>query len=332
MTLSQQILPLLNSDQPKDAEHHEYAERVAVVAPFARLVLPGDLPITLDGKEAVTVEPTLPISLSKPISRSFVYPERPTSQSGPWVTQPSVGQHPYPRRTDQMVYESYDQERGEQRDLPTAIPLLTWKQRGKNYLPDVGLQETAHQEQEMNHKVYKQPLARLAEGKTLWNTWRHNFSELQAFEPDLHGADLHQADLQNLDLHQADLTEANLQEANLRGADLHEADLRHADLRKADLSNANLLKSHLHGADMRGALLHNACLTGADFSNTDMRGVDFSGAVLRKAVFREANMSGVNLSDIDLDKVDLRNANLKEAILSNMSLEPKAFPDVDDGR
>lgn len=62
MTLSQQILPLLNSDQPKDAEHHENAERVAVVAPFARLVLPGDLPITLDGKEAVTVEPTLPIS------------------------------------------------------------------------------------------------------------------------------------------------------------------------------------------------------------------------------------------------------------------------------
>ena len=78
----------------------------------------------------------------------------------------------------------------------------------------------------------------LLSGKTLWNTWRRDHSELQAFEPDLHIADLHRADLRGIDFHGADLTEANLQEADLRGADLREADLRHADLRGANLSTA----------------------------------------------------------------------------------------------
>jgi uncharacterized protein YjbI with pentapeptide repeats len=55
----------------------------------------------------------------------------------------------------------------------------------------------------------------LATGKTPWNRWRRENAEVQAFEPDLHGADLH-----GMDLHEADLTEANLQDADLREADL----------------------------------------------------------------------------------------------------------------
>src|SRR5438270_2978610 len=90
---------------------------------------------------------------------------------------------------------------------------------------------------EMNLMASQHHLDLLSSGKTLWDTWRRKYSDVQAFEPDLHGADLHKADLRRADLHRTDLTEANLREA----------DLRHTNLRGANLNDANLLKARLHG-------------------------------------------------------------------------------------
>ena len=50
------------------------------------------------------------------------------------------------------------------------------------------------------------PLELLSSGKTLWDKWRREYPDVQAAEPDLHGADLHGADLRRADLHGADLT------------------------------------------------------------------------------------------------------------------------------
>jgi uncharacterized protein YjbI with pentapeptide repeats len=57
--------------------------------------------------------------------------------------------------------------------------------------------------------TYQKPSSILASGNTIWNTWRRDFADVQAFEPDLHTADLHQASLKGIDFHEADLTEAN---------------------------------------------------------------------------------------------------------------------------
>ena len=46
----------------------------------------------------------------------------------------------------------------------------------------------------------------LSSGKTLWGKWRRAYPDVQAVEPDLHGADLHGVDLHGVDLHGADLT------------------------------------------------------------------------------------------------------------------------------
>ena len=45
-------------------------------------------------------------------SHQLPYPTWPTSQPGPQATPPPSGQDAYPLRSDQMVYECYDQERG----------------------------------------------------------------------------------------------------------------------------------------------------------------------------------------------------------------------------
>ncbi len=78
---------------------------------------------------------------SAPAHRPFTYPAWPTSQPGPQATSPLLGQHPHWLRTDQMVYECYDQERG----MPCVSPSLLAVQlhRGKTYLPDISVQEVA---------------------------------------------------------------------------------------------------------------------------------------------------------------------------------------------
>lgn len=76
-----------------------------------------------------------------PAHHPFTYPAWPTSQSGPQPSSPLLGQHPHRLRTDQMVYECYDQERG----MPCVSPPISAIQlhRGKTYLPDTGIQEVA---------------------------------------------------------------------------------------------------------------------------------------------------------------------------------------------
>jgi len=96
---------------------------------------------------------------------------------------------------------------------------------------------------EVNRMASQKHLDLLSSGKTLWNNWRRAYADVQAVEPDLHGADLTEADLQ--------------------GADLREADLRNANLRSANLSDAHLQKAHLRWADVRGATLCCTDLMGA---------------------------------------------------------------------
>lgn|GEM_PF-4802474 len=61
-----------------------------------------------------------------------------------------------------------------------------------------------------NPMTYQKPSSILASGNVLWNTWRRDYPDIQAFAPDLHTVDLHQAYLQGIDFHEADLTEADL--------------------------------------------------------------------------------------------------------------------------
>jgi hypothetical protein len=153
--------------------------------------------------------------------------------------------------------------------------------------------ENESEENPMNYQKYQIPSSILASGNTPWNTWRRDYADVQAFEPDLHAVDLHQEYLQGIDFHEADLTEANLQNADLRGADLRAADLRHADLRGADLSDAKLQEAQLHGADLRGAKLCRATFQGADLSSADLRGADISDADFKKAILEQTQFTEV---------------------------------------
>jgi hypothetical protein len=69
----------------------------------------------------------------------IVYPAWPTSKPGPLVTSPPPGQRPHARRSDQMVYFCYDQERG----IPceSAAKSAGREHEGKVYLPDDRFQE-----------------------------------------------------------------------------------------------------------------------------------------------------------------------------------------------
>ncbi|GHO73714.1 hypothetical protein KSD_14850 [Ktedonobacter sp. SOSP1-85] len=64
----------------------------------------------------------------------FAYPAWPTSKPGPQVTSPLPGQKPHPKRTDQMVYDCYDQEQG--RPCVSPATRTVRKMRGRVYLPD----------------------------------------------------------------------------------------------------------------------------------------------------------------------------------------------------
>jgi len=155
-----------------------------------------------------------------------------------------------------------------------------------------------------NLMTYQKPSGILASGNTVWNTWRRDFPDVQAFEPDLHAVDLHQAHLQGIDFHEADLTEANLRNVDLRGANLRAADLRHTNLQGADLSDAHLQKAHLRGADLRHAKLCRAHLQGADLSNADLRGADLTGADFKKALLDQTQFTEVPMPTQAFNAVD----------------------------
>lgn len=85
--------------------------------------------------------PVTAIPQAEPAHRSFSSPAWPTSQPGPMVTPPPLGQHPHPLRTDQMVYECYDQERG----IPCVLPASSTIQkepRDKTSRPDISSEDT----------------------------------------------------------------------------------------------------------------------------------------------------------------------------------------------
>ena len=78
------------------------------------------------GSQGGTPETTLaPPRLRRP----FALPPWPTSQPGPRITAPSPGQRLVPRRTDPVMYNSYDRERG----LPGLLsPMPTDQEREKH--------------------------------------------------------------------------------------------------------------------------------------------------------------------------------------------------------
>jgi hypothetical protein len=64
----------------------------------------------------------------------YVYPAWPTSKPGLPVTPLPPGQKPHPKRTDQMVYDCYDQERGKPCIAPATQVMR--KTRARTYRPD----------------------------------------------------------------------------------------------------------------------------------------------------------------------------------------------------
>lgn len=155
----------------------------------------------------------------------------------------------------------------------------------------------------VNSMTKQNPLMILSSGKALWDSWRREYADVQASEPDLHKANLHGAYLQKADLHRSDLTEADLGEADLREANLGAADLRNADLHDADLSDANLFQARLNWADLRGANFSRANLTEADLRGADLRGANLETAILRKARFDEAYPLHSDRSESGIDEV-----------------------------
>jgi hypothetical protein len=125
MTTSQQMASQL--DQMRVTEPNEQAEGVTTVQNAARSG--PDAPTTeLNGSKGDTPRP----GTAHP---PFAYPAWPTSKPGPQATAPLPGQHPHPIRTDQMVYECYDQERGMPCVPPPEQPLVR-EHRNRTYLPD----------------------------------------------------------------------------------------------------------------------------------------------------------------------------------------------------
>jgi hypothetical protein len=122
-------------DQTREAGPHEHAQAAVAVQDAARS-LPGDQMTEGIGITEGTAETSMPPGRAP---RQFAYPEWPTSKPGPEVTSPLPGQKPHPMRTDQMVYEYYDQERG-----MSCVPPPTQvvgKNRTRTYSPDASLPE-----------------------------------------------------------------------------------------------------------------------------------------------------------------------------------------------
>jgi len=83
----------------------------------------------------------------EPARRPFSYPVWPTSKPGPQATAPPSGQYPHRTRTDQMVYECYDQERGIQCVASPATVAVAHK-RVRIYLPVPSLSDVEASEAE----------------------------------------------------------------------------------------------------------------------------------------------------------------------------------------
>jgi hypothetical protein len=100
------------ADDQKQAEVAVIVENITESLPIP--------PPTHDGGTDDTIDP---IRESRHTSRPSAYPAWPTSQPGPLVTSPGPGQKRDLRRTDQIIYTGYDQERG-MPCVPPASPVL----------------------------------------------------------------------------------------------------------------------------------------------------------------------------------------------------------------
>jgi len=124
MTTSQQTSSLL--DQARESGPDECVEAVVTVQNASRLV-PSDPTM---GPNGIKDDTTEMIMRPKRAHRQFAYPKWPTSKPGPPETLPLLGQKPHQLRTDQMVYECYDQELGLPY-VPSPAPTVPkWQKKG----------------------------------------------------------------------------------------------------------------------------------------------------------------------------------------------------------
>jgi len=126
----------------REAETNEQAQGVGAVRDTAL----GALEVLPTERNGSNDHPPETIPPSEPARRPLVYPEWSPSRPGPQITAPLPGPHPHSRRTDQMVYACYDQERGMPCVAPPK-PKIIQQHRGRQYLPDASAQETADEAQ-----------------------------------------------------------------------------------------------------------------------------------------------------------------------------------------
>jgi len=140
MTTYKQTTPLLA--QTRATEPREQAEEVVIVQNTTRSK-PGNSAV---GQHASKDKPIATIAQPEYAHRSLTYPAWPTSKPGHWATSPLSGLHPHPRRTDQMVYECYDQERGMPCVPPPMMPPVQ-EHRKRTYLPDTDFLEVVSEKE-----------------------------------------------------------------------------------------------------------------------------------------------------------------------------------------
>lgn len=81
-----------------------------------------------------------------PGPRRYALPPWPTSQPGPEVTLPGPGQFLVAGRTDQVAYDSYDQERGQPNLSPSSLPAIQTERNADEPLVVVQTDSLASQE------------------------------------------------------------------------------------------------------------------------------------------------------------------------------------------
>jgi len=110
MQVDQQQLPLDTTEATVPSERAETVMAAQVAAPD------GHIPKGTGSEGSIPETP-----LARPrVHYQVALPPWPTSQPGPYVTAPSPGQRLVHLRTDQVMYDCYDQERG----LPGPLPLI----------------------------------------------------------------------------------------------------------------------------------------------------------------------------------------------------------------
>jgi hypothetical protein len=99
--------PLL-VDETREAVSNKPLEKAVAIGDATR-ALPGSQVLPEQASQGGALEKVL---VHPRVHRPFTLPPWPTSQPGPEVTAPSPGQRLVHLRTDQVTYDSYDQERG----------------------------------------------------------------------------------------------------------------------------------------------------------------------------------------------------------------------------